>query len=67
MKRLNITAEQLIHMTEHEIRARFPKIDQILTLKAKVEKKSDEEKVKSFLDKIPRCPSCKIPIEKISG
>lgn len=59
----NIEEKDLMKMTEEEIRARFRDARSII----KIKKAAVENTHNDALSRFPRCPKCKILIDKISG
>jgi hypothetical protein len=67
VERLQITAKDLMNMTEQEIRLKFKNSAYVLELKKKSAENENDETVTKFLAKCIRCPKCDIPIEKLEG
>jgi formamidopyrimidine-DNA glycosylase len=71
LKSFKIKPEDLLKMSEAEIRIKFKNYEQISLIKTKVEKdktkKEEKEDHKMFLSKFAPCPKCHAPIEKIEG
>ena len=64
---MKITAEQLLKMSDEEMRIRFKNFEQVRVIKKEVEKEKEKENLNGFMKKYKICPKCKAPIEKFVG
>lgn len=67
VKNLNLTAEQLLNLSDQQIRERFKNFDIVIKLKEKTEKAVNVIKNEDLLGKYKLCPKCHATIDKFEG
>lgn len=67
VKKLNLNADELLKLTDEQIRARFKDAKFVLELKQKTAAAIGEDAVEKMLRKYVACPKCRAPIDKFEG
>lgn len=63
----HIDPHAFLKLSDEEIKKRFKNHDFVISIRQKIEEKSDEDKTMAILKNYQKCPKCKILVDKYDG